>query len=100
MALSITRDNWREEVPRMVAHFEQCRRFGSSMYNEAMSQYRDMAKGGPGGAINFKPEKAWQEQLVEALQPVPVKPTVRTYNYPGLPNEFFAAVLIGLGEEL
>jgi len=70
------------------------------MYREAMSQYRDMAKGGSGGDLRFQPERDWQEQLVEALQPVPVKPTVRTYNYPGLPNEFFAAVLLGLGEEL
>ena len=70
------------------------------MYREAMGQYRDMAKGGSGGDLQHEPEKGWQESLVEALQPVAVKPTIRNYNYPGLPNEFFAAVLLGLGEHL
>ena len=97
---SITRDNWQSEVPRMITHFRNCKLYGGSMYSEAMRQYRDMAKGGSGGDLQHEPEKDWQESLVEALQPVTVKPTIRNYNYPGLPNEFFASVLIGLGEEL
>ena len=100
MSLSITRDNWQSEVPRMVTHFRNCKLYGGSMYREAMGQYRDMAKGGSGGDLQYEPEKDWQESLVEALQPVAVKPTIRNYNYPGLPNEFFAAVLLGLGEHL
>ena len=100
MSLITTRHNWRSEVPRFITHFRNCKLYGGNMYREAMSQYRNMAKGGNGGELRFKPEDDWQENLVEALQPVPVKPTVRTYNYPGLPNEFFAAVLLGLGEDL
>jgi hypothetical protein len=100
MSFNVTRDNWRSEIQNTVAHFEQIKRFGSSMYREAIWQYQDMAKGGQGGSIYFKLEEDWQENLVEALQPIEVKPTIRNYNYPGLPNEFFASVLIGLGEEL
>ena len=100
MSLSVTKDNWRSEVPRMVEHFKLCKRYGGSMYREAIWQYKDMAQGGSGGELHFKPEDDWQEQLVEALQPVAVNPTIRNYNYPGLPKEFFASVLIGLGEEL
>ncbi len=100
MPFSVNRDNWQTEIDNTVNHFKQVKRYGSSMYREAMSQYRDMAKGGSGGDLHFMPEDDWQEHLVEALQPVAVKPTIRNYNYPGLPNEFFAAVLIGLGEGL
>ena len=100
MSFSVNRDNWQTEVQNTVNHFKQVKRHGGSMYRECMWQYRDMAKGGSGGKLHFEPEKDWQEHLVEALQPVAVKPTIRNYNYPGLPNEFFASVLIGLGEEL
>ena len=99
-SFSVNRDNWQTEVQNTVNHFKQVKRYGSSMYSECMWQYRDMAKGGSGGKLHFEPEKDWQEHLVEALQPVAVKPTIRNYNYPGLPNEFFAAVLLGLGEHL
>ena len=100
MSFSVNRDNWQTEVQNTVNHFKQVKRYGGSMYSECMWQYQDMAKGGSGGKLHFEPEKDWQEHLVEALQPVAVKPTIRNYNYPGLPDEFFASVLIGLGEEL
>lgn len=100
MSFSVNIDNWQTEIQNTVDHFEKIKRFGSSMYHEAMWQYRDMANGGQGGPIYFKPKPDWQEHLVEAHQPIEAEPTIRNYNYPGLPNEFFASVLIGLGEEL
>ena len=99
MAFSVNRDNWKSQIQNTVEHFKQVKLYGGSMYWQAMEQYVDMAKGGEGGNLGFEPNDDWREVLVEALEPVPSKATIRNYNYPGLPNEFFAEVLIGLGEE-
>ena len=98
MSFSVNIDNWESEIQNTVNHFKQVKLYGGSMYQEAMCQYQDMANGGGGGDIHFKPEPDWQERLVEAHQPIEVKPTIRNYNYPGLPNEFFVRVLRELGE--
>ena len=101
MPFRVNRENWKSEVPNIVEHYRHMKKFGASMYQEAMWQYQDMARGGSGGELFFEPksDSDWQEALVEALQPIPSKPTIRNYNYPGLPNEFFAAVLTGLNEK-
>lgn len=99
MSFSVNRDNWESQIGNTVEHFKRVKMYGGSMYSECMWQYQDMANGGDGGDLGFEPEPGWRESLVEALEPVPSKATIRNYNYPGLPDEFFARVLRRLGEE-
>ncbi len=71
------------EVTRMVSSYNDMRTHspGSSMYEEAMWQYAEMAHGGDGGPTGMSDGG-----------------TIREKYYPGHPNEFFFLVLSGLGE--
>jgi len=73
----------KSEVTRMVSSYNDMRTNipGSSMYEQAMWQYAEMAHGGDGGptgALNGG--------------------TIREQYYPDHPDEFFFLVLSGLGE--
>ena len=74
----MTREEMKEEVSRHVINYREMRQGGSSLYEEAMWQYADMANGGRGhdGLDTF----------------------IRDQYYPGYPDEFFMQVLSGLGE--
>ena len=98
---SMDEDDQREEITRVVTHYRNMKIMAASMYNEVISQYRDMASGGDGGYLGFNPVQSAEEieTLVENLMPVSEKYTIRAYNYPGYPDFFFARVLANLGEE-
>lgn len=74
------------EVTRMVSSYNDMRTHspGSSMYEEAMWQYAEMAHGGNGGPAG--------------VPGVDDSKTIRSEFYPDHPNEFFFLVLSGLGE--
>ena len=101
MSFKVTSNNWKTETPKAIEHFKDMKSLGYSMYLEVIGQYQHMARGGQGGTLGFVPksDSDWQELLVDALQPVDGHATVRGYNYPGVPDEFFAQVLYGLGEK-
>lgn len=61
----------------------------SSMLREIEWQYTDMAEGGDGGRLHFKPSD-WDGTH-------PQGPTCREYNYPGVPDSFFREVAEALG---
>ena len=71
------------EATRMVSSYRDMRTNnpGSSMYEEAMWQYAEMAHGGDGGPTGTSDGR-----------------TIREQYYPDHPNEFFFLVLSGLGE--
>jgi hypothetical protein len=81
----------------IVERYQQLRSMASSMYQEAMWQYTDMAMGGDGGPLGFTPED-WARACVDNMLPVDTDPTCRAYNYPGYPNHFFGDVLAALNE--
>ena len=54
----------------------------SSMLREVRWQYADMAKGGDGGPLGYRPD-GWTKNR---------NPSVRDYNYPGKPDSFFQEV--------
>ena len=74
----MTREDMNQEVARHVTNYREMRKGGSSLYEEAMWQYADMANGGRGhdGLDTF----------------------IRDQYYRGYPDEFFMQVLSGLGE--
>ena len=76
----------KSEVTRMVSSYSDMRTHspGSSMYEEAMWQYAEMAHGGNGGPAG--------------VPGVDDSKTIRSEFYPDHPNEFFFLVLSGLGE--
>lgn len=94
-------DDQRDEIARVVTHYRNMKLMAVSMYNEVVSQYKDMAAGGDGGDLGFNPTRSSEgiETLVENLMPVSTQYSVRAYNYPGYPDYFFARVLANLGEE-
>ncbi len=73
----------KSEVTRMVSSYNDMRANtpGSSMYEEAMWQYAEMAHGGSGGPTGTTDGG-----------------TIRAKYYPDHPDEFFFLVLSGLGE--
>ena len=78
--------NMQNEANRMIKSYTEMRErdTASSMYQEAMWQYAEMAhggNGGPAGAHGANDSK-----------------TIRSEYYPDHPNEFFFLVLSGLGE--
>ena len=66
------------EVSRFVSNYREMRHGGSSLYDEAMWQYADMANGG---------------RAHDGLDTY-----LRDQYYQGYPDEFFMLVLSGLGE--
>ena len=77
------RSSWEKEASRMITNYESMRTKNpnSSMYEEAMWQYAEMAHGGDGGPSGSSDGD-----------------TIRSEYYPNHPNEFFFLVLSGLGE--
>ena len=73
----------KSEVTRMVSSYNDMRTSapGSSMYEQAMWQYAEMAHGGDGGPTGELNGR-----------------TIRENYYPDHPDEFFFLVLSGLGE--
>ena len=61
----------------------------SSMLNEVRYQYLEMAEGGTGGRLGYKPKDS---SCVH-----PDGPTCRDYNYPSHPDSFFKEVCDGMG---
>ena len=61
----------------------------SSILREVSWQYADMAEGGDGGRLYFKPH-GWNGTH-------PDGPTCREFNYPGKPDSFFQTVCAALG---
>ena len=76
--MEVTREQMNREVSRYVNNYREMREGNSSMYEEAMWQYADMATGGRAhdGLNTF----------------------LRDEYYQGYPDEFFMQVLSGLGE--
>ena len=95
----LTDETRKEEISRVVTHYRNMKLMASSMYNEVVYQYLDMAKGGSGGPLGFVPNADDLENLIDNLMPVQQNWTIRSYNYPGYPDDFFARVLANLGEE-
>ena len=75
--MKITKEQLSSEVSRFVNNYREMRKGGSSLYEDAMWQYADMAKGGDGGDLGFK-ERG--------------ETTCRGINYPGYPDRFFQEV--------
>ena len=82
----------------MVTRYREMKHFANSLYLEAMWQYRDMARGGDGGVLDFMP-RDWAQRCVDAMRPVDEIPSIREYNYPDKPDSYFLAILEGLGED-
>ena len=61
----------------------------SGMLNEVRYQYLEMAEGGTGGRLGFKPQ--------DSTCMHPDGPTCREYNYPNQPDSFFQEVIDGMG---
>ena len=74
---------WEKEASRMIINYMDMREINSpsSLYEEAMWQYADMAHGGDGGPTGSSDGG-----------------TIRSEYNPNHPNEFFFLVLSGLGE--
>jgi hypothetical protein len=62
---------------------------GMSMLPGIRDQYLEMALGGGGGRLGFKPEDSSCSH--------PNGPTCRDYNYPDKPDSFFQEVCDGMG---
>ena len=71
----------------MIKTYSEMRSIG--MLNEVRLQYIEMALGGDGGRLGFKP--------VDSTCEHPDGPTCREYNYPDQPDSFFQAVCDGMG---
>ncbi len=76
--MEITREQLERAVEARVNSYREMRKGGSSLYDEAMWQYADMANGGRGhdGHATY----------------------IRDQYYKGYPDKFFMQVLSGLGE--
>ena len=70
----------RFNVDEAVTHYETMRRFAPAMYQEAVSQYRNMSNGGNGGTADGENRP------------------IREAYYDGYEDAFFSDVLAGLGE--
>tara|TARA_A100001011_G_scaffold377238_1_gene440650 strand:+ start:15 stop:257 length:243 start_codon:yes stop_codon:yes gene_type:complete len=70
------------DIAEVIMHFRNMERHASSMLREVKWQFRDMANGGDGGILGFRPD-GWTKNR---------EPTCRDYNYPDHPDEFFAEV--------
>ncbi len=80
----IDKDNWKDTVPIVVMHMRDMEMMmpGSNYLTKTRAQYADMAKGGNGGQVSYVPvDWKWDKT-----------PTIREYNYPDAPDEFFAEV--------
>lgn len=86
------------EFEEMVTRYREMKHFANGMYLEAMWQYRDMARGGDGGALGYTPSD-WAKRCVDAMRPIDSPPSCRSYNYPDKPDSYFLEVLVALGEE-
>ena len=62
---------------------------GMGMLRGIRSQYIEMAQGGDGGRLGYKPEDSSCSH--------PDGPTCRDYNYPDKPDSFFQEVCDGMG---
>ena len=62
----------------------------SSILREVQWMYLDMAKGGDGDVLGYKPSE-FKGQCGDD------GPTCREYNYPGYADEFFKEVVAGMG---
>ena len=62
----------------------------SSILREVRWMYLDMAEGGDGDTLGYKPED-FKGQCGDN------GPTCREYNYPGYTDEFFKEVVAGMG---
>ena len=71
----------------MIKTYSEMRSVG--MLEQIRWQYTDMAKGGDGGRLHYKPN-AWNGNH-------PDGPTCREYNYAGYPDSFFQEVCKGMG---
>lgn len=58
---------------------------GSSMLREVRGQYSDMANGGDGGPMGYRPNDYTGKAGANG-------PTCREYNYPDYPDSFFQEV--------
>ena len=76
--IELTKDEWNREVSRVVDNYRKMREDHTSLYNEAMWSYADMANGGRAHDGN--------------------ETYIRDEYYRGYPDEFFVLVLSGLGE--
>lgn len=73
----------------MIEYYLLMQGSGSSMLREIEWQYTDMAVGGDGGRLHYKP--------IDWDGTHPQGPTCREYNYPGKPDTFFQEVCDGMG---
>jgi hypothetical protein len=92
-----TEETWSDQVASTAETYQAMRHISPPLYQQMILQYGNMAEGGRGGRLGFVPDD-WPDQAVNAMQPVDSIPTLRDYNYPGYPNEFFFQVLQALGE--
>lgn len=76
--MKITKEQLSSEVSRFVNNYREMRKGGSSLYEDAMWQYADMANGG-------RAHDGMNTYL-------------RDQYYQGYPDSFFVQVLSGLGE--
>mgnify|MGYP003629581289 CR=1 FL=1 len=80
----------------VVEKYHGMKDYAGSLYSEAMSQYRNMATGGDGGALHYWPSD-WAARAVATGQEIK-EPSCRSYNYPNCPDAFFQNVLELLDE--
>ncbi len=87
----VDKKNWKECIPIFVMHYRDMEMMdpGSSLLKKVKNQYADMARGGNGGEL---------ERVVEDWYEVR-QPTIREYNYPDAPTEFFQELCDLLGWE-
>ena len=80
----VDKNNWKDTVPIVVSHMRDLEMMmpASDYLIKTRSQYADMASGGNGGLAKYSPID-WKEESI---------PSIREYNYPDAPDEFFAEV--------
>lgn len=69
-------------IPETIMHFRNMERTAPSMLREVKWQFKDMANGGDGGELGFRPD-GWTKTQ---------EATCRSYNYSNHSDEFFAEV--------
>ena len=76
-----------KSVEETFMYYKKMEKLGpaSSMLREVRMQYGEMASGGDGGPLGYKPQDYKEECGEEG-------PSCRDYNYPGYPNSFFQEV--------
>ena len=75
-----------KKAEEMIKTYSEMRSVG--MLEQIRYQYTDMARGGDGGRLHFKPSD-WDGSH-------PDGPTCREYNYPNMPDSFFQEVVKGM----